>query len=123
KERAAKAKQEAKERAKGETEEADTTKGAEPARDELYSGKVTLLIAQQAKYDRLREFERSLAQVKGLRIILVGGSADEGNKIVVSAEQPIPLLNILNELPFVESLSKKDKWNDKVIEIMPKAAR
>jgi len=40
---------------------------------------------------------------------LVGGSLGENIKVVVSAAKPIPLVNILREIPFVEQVVKKDK--------------
>ena len=92
---------------------------AEQARTELYSGMVKLVIARPVDYERVRKFERVLAQVKDIRVVLVGGSADEGNMIVVSVQQPIPLLAILSELPSVEGVSKKDRG----IEITLKAAQ
>ena len=111
--------EEAKGKANKETEEAKRAQVAEQARTELYSGMVTLLIARPIDYERVGKFEELLAQVKDLRVMLVGGSADEGNMIVVSVQQSVPLLGILSELPLVEGVSKKDRG----IEITLKAAQ
>lgn len=100
-------------------EEAKRAQVAEQARTELYSGMVKLVIARPVDYERVRKFATVLAQVKDIRVALVGGSADEGPTIVVSVQQPIPLLAILSELPFVEGVSKKDRG----IEITLKAAQ
>jgi len=111
--------EEAKGKANRETEEAKRAQVGEQARTELYSGMVTLLIARPIDYERVGKFEELLAQVKDLRVMLVGGSADEGNMIVVSVQQSVPLLGILSELPLVEGVSKKDRG----IEITLKAAQ
>jgi hypothetical protein len=101
--------EEAKEKAKRETEEAKRAQVAEQVHTELYSGMVTLLIARPVKYKRVGEFQEILAQVKDLRVMLVGGSAEEGSMIVVSVQQSVPLLSVLSELPIVEGVSKKDR--------------
>ena len=119
KERAKREAEEAKARAMKAAQEAKRAQVAEQARTELYSGMVKLVIARPVDYERVRKFERVLAQVKDIRVALVGGSADEGNMIVVSVQQPIPLLAILSELPSVEGVSKKDRG----IEITLKAAQ
>jgi hypothetical protein len=100
---------EAEEKENRETEEAKRAQVAEQLRTELYSGMVTLLIALPVDYMRVREFQELLAQIKDLQVMLVGGSADEGSMIVVSAQQSVPLLGILSELPLVEGVSKKDR--------------
>jgi len=122
KERAKREAEEAKERAMKAAEEAEEeakrAQVAEQARTELHSGMVRLVIARPVDYERVRKFAAVLAQVKDIRVALVGGSAEEGPTIVVSVEQPIPLLAILSELPSVEGVSKKDRG----IEITLKAA-
>ncbi len=56
---------------------------------------------------QLGDLEKDLRQVENLRLVLVGGSVGEGNRIVVSAEEPIPLLHILREMPAVEQAVSK----------------
>jgi hypothetical protein len=102
KERTVKAAEEAKETAK-------TKQVAEQAFAELYSGVVTLMIAPPVHYEQIRNFKELLDRVKDIRVVLVGGSVDEGNMIVISAQQPIPLLTLFSELPIVQHVSKKDK--------------
>jgi hypothetical protein len=46
---------------------------------------------------------------------LVGGSKKEGVHMVVSAEEPIPLLNILNDLEYVETASQEDRGIDIIL--------
>jgi len=111
------AEQAAKERAKREAEEAKEAKQAEEkARKEaeqvsaeLYEGMVKLAIASPVDCDQMRELEEYLSQVQELRLVLVGGSVEEGIKIVVSAEKPIPLVSVLREMPPVEQVVKKGK--------------
>ncbi len=126
KERAKREAEEAKEKAKREAEEAKTAREAEQKakreaeqkakreaeekiRANLYEGMVKLAIASPVDYGQVRELEGYLRQVQGLRLVLVGGSVEEGVKIVVSAEKPIPLVGILRELPPVEQVVKEGK--------------
>jgi len=54
-------------------------------------------------------FKKRLEEVENLRIVLVGGSVDEGGIIVVSVQKPVTLIRVLNEMPTVEKVDKKDK--------------
>lgn len=93
-----------------EAKEAKTAREAEEKiRANLYEGMVKLAIASPVDYGQVRELEGYLRQVQGLRLVLVGGSVEEGVKIVVSAEKPIPLVGILRELPPVEQVVEKGK--------------
>ena len=56
---------------------------------------------------QLENLEKDLRQVENLRLVLVGGSVEKGSRIVVSAEEPLPLLHILGEMPAVEQVIKK----------------
>ena len=106
----------AKERAKREAEEAKEAKRAEEKAKEavepavgagLYEGVMELTIVPPIDLGQMENLEKDLRQVENLRLVLVGGSVDEGNKIVVSAEKPIPLLRILGEMPAVEQVVRK----------------
>jgi len=96
-----KAKRQVEERAKKEAEE---EVGAE-----LYEGMVKLTIASPVDYEQIRKLEEYLRQVQNLHLISVGGSSEEGTKIVVSAEEPIPLANVLREMPAIEQVVRKGK--------------
>ncbi len=109
KERAKREAKEAKEKAKKEAEQKAKREAEEKIRANLYEGMVKLAIASPVDYGQVRELEGYLCQVQGLRLVLVGGSVEEGVKIVVSAEKPIPLVGILRELPPVEQVVKKGK--------------
>jgi len=107
---------EAKERANREAEEAKEAKRAEEKTKEavelevdagLYEGVMELTIVPPIDLGQMENLEKDLRQVENLRLVLVGGSVDEGNKIVVSAEKPIPLLRILGEMPAVEQVVRK----------------
>ncbi len=106
----------AKERAKREAEEAKEAKRAEEKAKEavepavgagLYEGVMELTIVPPIDLGQMENLEKDLRQVENLRLVLVGGSVDEGNKIVISAEKPIPLLRILGEMPAVEQVVRK----------------
>jgi chemotaxis protein histidine kinase CheA len=96
---ARKAKERAEREAEGEAEPVVVTK--------LYKGVVELTIVPPVGLGQLENLEKDLRQVENLRLVLVGGSVDRGNKIVVSAEEPIPLLRILGEMPAVEQVVSK----------------
>ena len=106
------AEREAKERAKREAEEVKgKAKGEaeEPVSAELYKGIVKLTIMPPIDIGQVRKLEEYLYQVQDLRLVLVGGSIDEGTEILVSAENPIPLIDALRELPPVDQIVKKGK--------------
>lgn len=117
-----KAEQQTKERAKREAEEAkkaealakkeaeqQTEERAKETGAELYQGIVKLTILPPVDSGQVSKLEEHLSQVTDLRLILVGGSAAEGTEIVVSAENPIPLMEILKEMPPVAQVTKKGK--------------
>ena len=66
---------------------------------ELNKGVLELAIAPTVDYRQMRELEECLCRVQDLRVLLVGGSVDEGNRIVVSIAKPMPLTNVLREIP------------------------
>ena len=84
-------------------------KEAEQVSAELYEGIVKLAIASPVDYEQMKELSEYLRQVQNLHLVLVGGSVEEGTKIVVSAEKPIPLVSVLREMPPVEQVVKKGK--------------
>ena len=125
-----KAKTEAKEKAKRKAEEAKKAKEAEARakreaeekakeklgreaeeamRAELYEGIVKLTIMSPINLGQIRNLEEHLRQVQDLRLLLTGGSVDEGTQIIVSAGKPIPLIDVLREMPPVEQVVKKGK--------------
>jgi hypothetical protein len=110
------------ERAKKETKEAKKAKaqdkkGAEQvatkedkgAGAELYKGIVRLTIVPPVDSGQVRKLEEHLSQVPDLRLVLIGGSIAEGTEIVVATESPIPLLDILRDMPPVAQVTKKGK--------------
>ena len=103
-EEAKKAEALAKKEAEQQTEERAKETGAE-----LYQGIVKLTILPPVDSGQVSKLEEHLSQVTDLRLILVGGSATEGTEIVVSAENPIPLMEILKEMPPVAQVTKKGK--------------
>jgi len=113
KEKAKREAKEAKERAKREAKEAKRAEkaGGEEAETavmgDLYKGMVELAIMPPIDLVQLENLGKELSQVENLRLVLVGGSVDKGSRIVVSAEEPIPLLSILREIPIVEDVVRK----------------
>ena len=82
-------------------------KAEEALRAELYEGMVKLVVVPPIDLGQMEKLEKDLRQVEDLRLVLVGGSVDEGSQIVVSAGKPIPLIDILREMPPVEQVVKK----------------
>jgi len=99
------AKQAAKEESKEEVKE-DAEKKVVA---KLYVGMVKLMIVSPVDYNQMMKLGEYVGQVQNLRLVLVGGSAKEGTKIVVSAEKPIPLVSVLREMPPVEQVVEKEK--------------
>lgn len=83
-------------------------KAAEPSVDAgTYRGVVTLAIVLPIDLGQLAALKKDLGQVENLRLVLVGGSVEGGSKIIVSAEEPLPLLDILEEMPAVDQVFRK----------------
>ncbi len=113
-----KAKREAKEakEAKKKTKKAEKVKPAkekpkkavEPAAGAgLYRGIVTLNIAPPIDFAQLDSLKKALFEVGDLRVVMVGGAVGGGSRVLVSAEEPLPLLNILRGIPAVEEVAGK----------------
>ena len=116
-EKAQREEQEAGEKARQEAEAAKAAKQAQSdterearlaAGTELYEGTVTLTIMPPIDLDQMRELEECLRQAESLRLVLVGGSIDEGGMIVLSVERPTPLIDVLRAMPPVEQVVKED---------------
>jgi len=77
--------------------------------EKLYSEVVKIVIERPVEIEQLKKLTALVQEIPELRLLLTGGSAEEGNKIVVSAEQPLPLEKILSEMPLVAGVTKKGK--------------
>ena len=83
-------------------------KAVEPTEGiELYRGMVALSILPPIYPGQLDSLKRALLKVEDLRVVMVGGAVDEGSRVLVSAEEPLPLLNILRIIPVVEEVVVK----------------
>ena len=103
---------EAEARAKKETKrQAEKTAKVEDKKTsaELYKGVVTLSIMPPVDLGQIKSLEESLQQAPDLRLVLVGGSPANGTEMVISAENPIPLMDILTGMPPVAQVTKKGK--------------
>jgi hypothetical protein len=96
----AQAKEEAKQDARGKD------KGSAAG---TYKGIIRLTIMPPVDSGQLKKLEEHLSQIPDLRLVLISGSIAEGTEIVVSAESPIPLLDILSEIPPVDQVTTKGK--------------
>ena len=75
----------------------------------IYEGNVRLLIFSPAGYKQIMQFKKQLGKVEGLRILLIGGSVDESNHIVVSLQKPVKLIGAISKMPIVDKVDKKGK--------------
>jgi len=123
KEKAKREAKEAKEREKREAKEAKekakkaektkpakekVEKAAEPSVDAgTYRGMVTLNITPPVDFAQLDVLKQALFGVEDLRVVMVGGAAGEGSRVLVSAEEPLPLINVLRGIPVVEEVAGK----------------
>ncbi|MFC2004615.1 hypothetical protein ACFLUY_00140 [Chloroflexota bacterium] len=86
---------------------AEETRQAREIEDgELYEGELRLMLMSPIDLGQMRKLQQCLYQAQDLRIVLLSGSVDEGTSIVVSAARPIPLIDILREMPPVEQVNK-----------------
>ena len=97
-----------------QAEESPKKKEAKQARkssgsisSEIYEGKVQLVIPSPPDFRKVEQFKKHLEENENLTILWTGGSADEGAIIAVSVHKPTSLLLNLNQIPLVESVSKK----------------
>jgi hypothetical protein len=68
---------------------------------------VELTIVSPVDLGQTRKLEEYLRQVQGLHLELIAGSVDKGTVIVVSVAKPIPLIDVLREIPPVEQVVKE----------------
>jgi hypothetical protein len=74
----------------------------------LSQNEVKLIIMPPIDSVNLREVEKGLRNTADLRVLLIGGTADGGMQIVVSAAESVPILNTLRGMPQVEKAEDKD---------------
>lgn len=102
------AKKKAKKAEKAKPAKEKVEKAAEPSVGAgTYRGVVTLAIMPPIDLGQLDSLKKDLGQVENLHLVLVGGSVEGGSKIIVSAEEPLPLLDILKEMPAVDQVFRK----------------
>ncbi|MFC1991969.1 hypothetical protein ACFLVC_04540 [Chloroflexota bacterium] len=90
--------------AKEEFEEANNYQRIEDA--EFIEGELNLILVSPVDLGRIRELKKHLYQVQDLRLVLQSGSVDTNTTIIVSAEKPIPLINILSTMPPINQVCK-----------------
>jgi hypothetical protein len=68
---------------------------------------VTLNITPPVDFAQLDVLKQALFGVEDLRVVMVGGAVGEGSRVLVSAEEPLPLINVLRGIPVVEEVAGK----------------
>ena len=84
---------------------ASAVKGAKTLSNELLEGRVNILL-QRPNAEQVYSLEKALRVVQNLRVVLITGSTDGARKIVVQAEQPLPLVDILSRIPVVDEVTQ-----------------
>ncbi len=69
---------------------------------ETAEGAVELVAPPPVHFGQVRQFQEALRQAAGLRIMMVGGSADQGAVIVVWVQAQVALFDILRGIAGVE---------------------
>jgi len=95
---------------KKEEESIDSIEGFE-----LREGEFRVLMSG-VNADQINEFEQSLYLIKGIRLLLIIGSAEEGTQFIVSTDKQVNLSGALREMGYVEFVSE----NDNTIHVIPK---
>lgn len=76
---------------------------------QLYEGMINIVVMPPAGALEIKNLEEKLRLIQNLRVILTSGSVDEPSRIVVSAEQSIPLIDVLSQIAVVDQVTKKGK--------------
>ena len=91
---------------KTKTKQAETieqTKGAG-----ICEGVVRILVSG-VNSRQFKKLEDNLRLIEDLDILVIGGSVAVGTEFIVSADKPIPLVNALEEMQFVERVTEHGK--------------
>lgn len=70
----------------------------------LYKGRVELEITSLADFAQMREFERHLRQLPQVKALLIGGSWANGNTVDLFLNEPVPLVDVLRNMPGVAEI-------------------
>jgi hypothetical protein len=102
------AKERVKTSAKGKTKtkQSETTEQLEGSG--ICEGVVRILVSG-VNSRQFKKLEDNLRLIEGLDILVIGGSVAVGTEFIVSADKPIPLVNVLEEIQFVERVTEHGK--------------
>lgn len=87
----------------------DSAKEAEWASSELLEGTVNILLLQPPDARQMDSLMAGLRSVQNLRIVLVAGSMEEPVRVVVLAEQRVPLIDVLGRIPIVDQVTRSGR--------------
>ncbi len=77
----------------------------------LYDGTVELTIPPPVGLDRMLQLHKHLRSIPQVEVLNLGVSADKGITIRLLLQVPTPLIQVLGELPEVESVQEAGKVN------------
>ncbi len=76
---------------------------------DVSKGNIRLLVPIDAHSEAVKRFSEGLKKIEGVKIIMLSHSEEDGHLFLLSLEKPITLISILEEMPAVESVSRKNK--------------
>ena len=78
---------------------------------DLYEGNAWLEIKSLEDYKQIDQFIECLRLLENIRIKSFNWSENEGVTVVVSLQNPLPLGDILSQMPMIEHVYKKGQKN------------
>jgi len=76
---------------------------------EMLQGNIVIRLMPPVNPDQLRALEEQLAQAGKLSLVMVGGTAEGNVELTVLAAEPLPVADVLRELPVVSEVGNKGK--------------
>lgn len=84
-------------------------KAAHDIASEVFLGDVRLVVPLTVGVKEVRRLKEHLQKVDSLKIVLTGGSEEEGHIILLTLQEPATLIGIIKEMSLVENIDKRGK--------------
>jgi hypothetical protein len=65
------------------------------------------VLPSPVSFERVKQLAERLGKVENLKVEWVGGAAEEGAIIGISAQKPLPLVGLISRMPMVDRVEKK----------------
>jgi len=73
---------------------------------ELCKGEAKIAIKPPVDFRTIRKLQEYLSGVRGLQLVSVSGSESDGTEIIVSSEDPLPLMDVFKKMPLIDQVDK-----------------